>query len=107
MKNKAGVIIIIILILAAGLWLINKSGISNNDSLLVENYFKENIRAITPEKPVLGGQWYVVIVDINESDRSGIVVYEDGHIQRSGSFRYEIKRGKVILKDFTPASPSA
>lgn len=69
-----------------------------DDQALVEKYLRENIKTLAPEKPVLGGSWYVVSVEINPSKNTGIVVYEDGHIQGKASFHYT-RAGDVVTID--------
>jgi hypothetical protein len=61
---------------------------SITDTTLVESYVRTNIKTIAPEKPVLGGTWYVVSVKVDETKKTGSVVYEDGHIQGEASFVY-------------------
>lgn len=66
------------------------------DKMIVENYIRNNIKTIAPEKAVLGGSWYVVSVDVNPSMKNGIMVYEDGHIQGKASFNY-VRNGEEVL----------
>lgn len=66
---------------------------------LVTKYWQDNIRKLAPNKPVLGGSWQVLEVDINPKKYSGQVTYEDGHIQSEATFVYDIKDGKVIVGD--------
>lgn len=54
----------------------------------VENYLRDNIKTLSPVKPVLGGTWYVVSLTIDLIKNSGTVVYEDGHIQEKRNFLY-------------------
>lgn len=61
---------------------------SLDDKVLVEKYIRNNIETIAPEKPVLGGSWYVILVNVNPSMKTGTVTYEDGHIQGKASFNY-------------------
>lgn len=58
------------------------------DIILVEKYIRENIQTIAPDKPVLGGSWYVTNVQIMPITTTGVVNYEDGHIQSSFGFKY-------------------
>lgn len=69
-----------------------------NDQTLVEKYLRENIKTLAPEEPVLGGSWYVISVEIDSSENTGIVVYEDGHIQGKAIFHYA-RNGDVVNID--------
>lgn len=62
--------------------------INLDDQTLIEKYFRQNIKTLAPEDPVLGGSWYVLDVEIDISKKTGVVTYEDGHIQGKASFRY-------------------
>jgi len=69
--------------------------------VLVENYIRENIKVLVPELPVLGGSWYVVEVNVNPHNKNGAVIYEDGHIQGAGIFKYSLGAdGKIIIESF-------
>ncbi len=59
-----------------------------DDRVIVENYIRENIKSIAPDDTVLGGTWYVVLVNINPTMKNGTMTYEDGHIQGKASFNY-------------------
>lgn len=52
-------------------------------------YFQENISALSPEKEVLGGKFYVT--EISAKDGAGIVYYEDGHIAFAADFTYSVE----------------
>jgi hypothetical protein len=52
----------------------------------IESYVTQNISTISPEKEVLGGTFYVT--EIEASDGSGIVKYEDGHNAFVADFTY-------------------
>lgn len=54
----------------------------------VEGYLRANISKLSPVKAVLGGTWYVVDVAIDLSKKSGVVTYEDGHIEEKRNFTY-------------------
>ncbi len=73
-----------------------------NYSILVEEYIKENIKTIAPNQAVLGGSWYVVSVFVFDEIKSGIVTYEDGHIQSEAFFEYEIEKdtNNIKIKSF-------
>ena len=54
----------------------------------VESYLRETISTLSPVEPVLGGNWYVVSVEVETESKSGTVVYEDGHVQETRNFTY-------------------
>jgi hypothetical protein len=67
-----------------------------DESEIVENYLRANIGTLSPVVPVLGGNWYVVSMTIDLESNSGMVVYEDGHIQEERSFTYDLnEKGEV------------
>lgn len=59
-----------------------------SDKIAVATYVRGNIGDLSPVSPVLGGRWYVVSVTVNSTLKTGSVVYEDGHIQKTGTFNY-------------------
>lgn len=71
----------------------------NDDQTLVEAYIRANIKTLAPEQPVLGGSWYVVSVTLNQEQKSGVVIYEDGHIQGKASFSYKIQGESVVVEN--------
>ncbi len=63
----------------------------------VENYLNDNISELSPVKAVLGGTWYVVGATVDMTKNSGMVVYEDGHIQEKKNFLYTTnEKGEVL-----------
>jgi hypothetical protein len=68
-----------------------------DDKIIVEKYIRDNIKTIVPEKPVLGGSWYVTLVNINPSMKTGTMTYEDGHIQGNKSFSYVRNNNEVKI----------
>ena len=105
MKN----VLIFILILAIGLFAFQslerrpeepKTGdpeIQNPDS--VTSYISKNISALSPEKEVLGGTFYVTNITFDAG--SGTVQYEDGHNAYAANFTYEYKdSGEVEVTSF-------
>jgi len=62
----------------------------------VEEILWKNINELSPVAPVLGGKFYVVSMDLDLVNNSGLVVYEDGHIQEKRSFTYEVVENKVV-----------
>ena len=69
----------------------------------MEKYISDNIAATATDKPVLGGSWYVIAVEINPAAKTGMVIYEDGHIQSSAAFSYIFDQTKntVSIQNFT------
>lgn len=62
----------------------------------VEEILWKNINELSPVPPVLGGRFYVVSMDLDLTNNSGVVVYEDGHIQEKRNFDYQVNDGKVV-----------
>lgn len=62
---------------------------------IVENYLKENISRISPEKEVLGGKFYITEVKLKDG-RSGEVSYEDGHVAFTADFNYEVSASGIV-----------
>lgn len=62
----------------------------------VEEILWKNINELSPVAPVLGGKFYVVSMDLDFVSNSGLVVYEDGHIQEKRNFNYEVVENKVV-----------
>lgn len=71
---------------------------------VVEEYFKNNISALSSEEAVLGGTWYVTSVEFL-SDYTANIYYEDGHIARKFfvSFSYDKSSG-IIINELIPIS---
>ncbi len=63
----------------------------------IENYLRTNIATLSPVKPVLGGTWYYIGSSINTSKNSGVVVYEDGHIQEKRNFTYTTDGAQKVV----------
>jgi len=70
-----------------------------NERILVEKYIKENIQTLSPEKPILGGSWYTTSIHLDTTRKTGIMKYEDGHIQGSALFSYIVKDEGVVIMD--------
>jgi hypothetical protein len=70
---------------------------SDSDKIIVEQYIRDNVKTIVPEKPVLGGSWYITSVNINPSAKTGTMTYEDGHIQGNKSFSYIRNNNEVKI----------
>ena len=62
----------------------------------VEEILWKNINELSPVAPVLGGKFYVVSMDLDLANNSGLVTYEDGHIQEKRNFTYEVIENKVV-----------
>lgn len=70
-----------------------------NNRILVEKYIKENIQTLSPEKPTLGGSWYITSIHLDTDKKTGIMKYEDGHVQGGALFSYIVKDEKVVITD--------
>ncbi|MFA6324833.1 MAG: hypothetical protein WCX46_01240 [Candidatus Paceibacterota bacterium] len=68
-----------------------------NDRIIVEKYIRDNIKMIVPEKPVLGGSWYITSININSFEKTGTMEYEDGHIMGNKNFSYIINGNEVKI----------
>lgn len=71
----------------------------------VENYIRENISELSPEKEVLGGKFYVTKITFNENE-SGRVEYEDGHIALVADFKYRVSNGSIEITEFEIVEPA-
>lgn len=72
-----------------------------DESVLVETYLREHIATLAPDEAVLGGTWYVIELTIDVETKTGLVIYEDGHIQSSAQFSYVIDNDKVVITSIT------
>lgn len=75
---------------------------SLDDKIIVEKYIRDNIKTIAPEKTVLGGSWYVTLVNVNPLMKTGTMTYEDGHIQGNKSFSYIRNNNEVKINLMVP-----
>lgn len=75
-----------------------------DDQTMVDVYIRANIKTLAPTKPVLGGSWYVVGVSVNPINKTGAVVYEDGHIQDIAVFKYITNRSGVTIEKINAIS---
>ncbi|MGE5426098.1 MAG: hypothetical protein ACM3PZ_03420 [Bacillota bacterium] len=64
-----------------------------------ETYLRENINALSPEKPVLGGTFYVTEVTWI-GDRNARVSYEDGHIALEADIVFSVQDGVISVESF-------
>lgn len=64
--------------------------------MAIEDYVSQNISTLSPEKEVLGGQFYVTAIEAE--DGKGTVSYEDGHVAFTADFTYttDIEKGHTI-----------
>jgi len=69
---------------------------SKDEVVIVKKYVRDNIKTIAIDKPVLGGSWYVVSINIDKESKTGDVVYEDGHIQSKADFKYTLDVNDVV-----------
>jgi hypothetical protein len=63
----------------------------------VESYLRNNINTLSPVKTVLGGTWYILVAMIDIEKKSGIVTYEDGHIQEKKNFTYSVNEKREVI----------
>lgn len=69
-----------------------------NERLAVEQYIRAQINQIAPKKATLGGTWYVTSIDINPTNHTALVSYEDGHALVKTTFEYTLSNdGSVIM----------
>ncbi len=59
-------------------------------------YLKKNIATLSPVKPVLGGSWYFLSYIIDTANNSGVVKYEDGHIEEKRNFTYTVDESSNV-----------
>lgn len=60
-----------------------------NEKLDVEQYVYDNISTLAVNPTILGGTWYALSVNSDPINRTGEVIYEDGHIQSTAYFEYQ------------------
>lgn len=70
-----------------------------SDQDMINNYLKNNISQLSPEKEVLGGKFYITDLQLQEGNK-GIVSYEDGHIALKANFDYIINDKLVEINNF-------
>jgi hypothetical protein len=101
--KKTGFIIILIAIIIVGflIWQKGSPEIKNPELTLtekqelVEEYLRENISELSPEKEVLGGNFYVTNIEFVAND-SCLVDYEDGHIALRAEVNFQILENNQI-----------
>lgn len=62
----------------------------------VETYLQDNISTLSPIKAVLGGTWYIVYATVDLEKNSGLVVYEDGHVEQRRNFSYTVNEKQEV-----------
>lgn len=67
-----------------------------DEAASVEDYVRSNIAKLSPEPAVLGGTWYVVDLSIDTDGDTGVVTYEDGHIQSVADFTYRVDANGAV-----------
>ncbi len=65
------------------------------DKIEFENYIRENISQLSPQKEVLGGKFYVTKIEWADNN-NGIVDYEDGHIALKAKFNIAMNAGVKV-----------
>lgn len=71
----------------------------------VKDYLTKNISALSPQKEVLGGKFYITNTRFNKSGEV-VVDYEDGHIALQGTANYQFQNGLVKIEKFSAAEAS-
>lgn len=72
----------------------------NGRVMSIDDYVRQNISTLSPEKEVLGGKFYVTRIETNKG--SGYVEYEDGHIALAADFTYRIDQERgITITSFT------
>jgi hypothetical protein len=69
----------------------------------VKDYLTKNISALSPQKEVLGGKFYITNTRFNKSGEV-VVDYEDGHIALQGIVNYQFQNGSVKIEKFSATS---
>lgn len=79
----------------------NESPAQGGRGMSVEDYVRANISALSPQKEVLGGTFYVTEISVGE-DGVGEVHYEDGHIALVADFTWEREQehGALTITSF-------
>lgn len=69
--------------------------LSLEDQEKISDFIKENISALSPEKEVLGGKFYITNIEFISNNLCK-VEYEDGHIALSGNLEFVFSEDKEI-----------
>lgn len=111
-----GIIILLLGGLVGGYWYLTRQGrldtsnrqtntstaqeISPAAKQTFEEFIRQNISQLSPQKEVLGGKFYITKIE-HEDGGNAIVEYEDGHIALRARVRFEVNEpGKVEIKSF-------
>lgn len=95
MKNSKTLFVVVLLVAvgaAAYMWYPNLTIAPDIEQapagklMSIEDYVSQNISALSPEKEVLGGKFFVT--EISAADGRGTVSYEDGHVAYIADFTY-------------------
>lgn len=73
--------------------------ISQEDKARAEGFLRTNISALSPEKEVLGGKFYVTNIAW-ETSSGGVISYEDGHIALRARFTILFSAGAPSVTSF-------
>ena len=96
MKNYFKYILILVVLAGVGFFVFYQEPGDEREN--VEKYLRENIAELSPVEEVLGGTWYVLSVIIDIEENSGVVTYEDGHIQEERNFSYTLSKKNEVLE---------
>ncbi|MFA6514847.1 MAG: hypothetical protein WCT42_01110 [Candidatus Paceibacterota bacterium] len=69
-----------------------------DEKLFTEKYIRDNIKTLAINKPVLGGEWYVISVSVNPATHTAEATYEDGHIQSKANIIYTYTKNPQSVK---------
>jgi hypothetical protein len=70
-----------------------------DDHLIVEQYIRDNISTLSPDKASLGGTWYIIRTHLDTAIHTGTMTYEDGHNRGTAKFSYTRNGNDVIITD--------
>lgn len=107
-NQKAFFVGIVVLLISSALWFFlaqqaSAPEVTNTEDgyrvMSIESYVTTNISLLSPIKEQLGGTFYVT--DIEATNGSGTVAYEDGHNAYVADFTYEINEDRgIAIKSF-------
>lgn len=106
MKKIVITLLVIALLVGTGLFVMNKKDnvssvdqpSTQNRMMSIDNYVKIYISELSPMPEVLGGTFYVTLIETNNG--RGVVSYEDGHNAYTADFTYTEKEGSVLVTSF-------
>lgn len=77
-----------------------KNKLSEEEQQTVFNYLQNNISEISPEKEVLGGNFYITSIDFLNGQEA-IIEYEDGHIAFKANVQFQyINQDNITINNF-------